>query len=44
MGVTDFDDYPAEVADVDDVVIGAVVDIELVVAADPDSSSPPATS
>jgi iron complex transport system substrate-binding protein len=36
VGVTDFDDYPAEVADVDDVVIGAVVDIELVVAADPD--------
>lgn len=36
VGVTDFDDYPAEVADVEDVVIGAVVDIELVVAADPD--------
>ncbi len=36
VGVTDFDDYPAEVADVDDVVIGAVVDVELVVAADPD--------
>jgi iron complex transport system substrate-binding protein len=36
VGVTDFDDYPAEVADVPDVVIGAVVDIELVVAADPD--------
>lgn len=36
VGVTDFDDYPAEVADVPDVVIGAVVDVELVVAADPD--------
>ncbi|MGH2489445.1 MAG: helical backbone metal receptor, partial [Candidatus Limnocylindria bacterium] len=36
VGVTDFDDYPAEVADVPDVVIGAVVDTELVVAADPD--------
>jgi iron complex transport system substrate-binding protein len=36
VGVTDFDDYPAEVADVDDVVIGAVVDVELVVAAEPD--------
>ena len=36
VGVTDFDDYPAEVAEVDDVVIGAVVDVELVVAADPD--------
>ncbi len=36
VGVTDFDDYPAEVADVPDVVIFAVVDIELVVAADPD--------
>jgi len=36
VGVTDFDDYPAEVADIPDVVIGAVVDVELVVAADPD--------
>lgn len=35
-GVTDFDDFPPEVADVPDVVIGAVVDVELVVAADPD--------
>lgn len=36
VGVTDFDDYPAEVADIADVVIGAVVDVEKVVAADPD--------
>jgi iron complex transport system substrate-binding protein len=36
VGVTDFDDYPAEVAAVPDVVIFAVVDIELVVEADPD--------
>lgn len=36
VGVTDFDDYPAEVADVPDVVIGAIVDVELVVEADPD--------
>jgi iron complex transport system substrate-binding protein len=36
VGVTDFDDYPAQVANVADVVIGAVVDIEKVVAADPD--------
>lgn len=36
VGVTDFDDYPPEVADVPDVVILAVVDIELVVEADPD--------
>ncbi|HEY7737647.1 MAG TPA: ABC transporter substrate-binding protein [Candidatus Limnocylindria bacterium] len=36
VGVTDFDDYPAEVADVAHVVIGAVVDVELVVEADPD--------
>ena len=36
VGVTDFDDYPAEVADIPDVVIFAVVDIELVVNADPD--------
>lgn len=36
VGVTDFDDYPAEVADVPDVVIAASVDVELVVAAEPD--------
>jgi iron complex transport system substrate-binding protein len=36
VGVTDFDDYPAEVAEVPDVVIGAVVDLELVAQADPD--------
>jgi iron complex transport system substrate-binding protein len=36
VGVTDFDDYPADVLAVPDVVIGAVVDVELVVAADPD--------
>jgi len=36
VGVTDFDDYPAEVAEIPDVVILAVVDIELVVDADPD--------
>ncbi len=36
VGVTDADDYPAEVAEVDEVVIVAVVDVELVVAADPD--------
>lgn len=36
VGVTDVDDYPSEVADVDEVVIGAVVDVELVVEADPD--------
>lgn len=36
VGVTDFDDYPPEVADVDRVVVGAQVDVEKVVAADPD--------
>jgi iron complex transport system substrate-binding protein len=36
VGVTDFDDYPPEVADVDDVVIAASVDVELVVDAEPD--------
>lgn len=36
VGVTDFDDYPAEVADVDKVVIQASVDVELVVDAEPD--------
>ncbi|HET7686987.1 MAG TPA: ABC transporter substrate-binding protein [Candidatus Limnocylindria bacterium] len=36
VGVTDFDDHPAEVAEVEDVVIGAQVDVEKVVAAEPD--------
>ena len=36
VGVTDFDDYPPEVADVPDVVIAAAVDVELVVDAEPD--------
>ena len=36
VGVTDFDDYPASVADVEKVVIQASVDVELVVAAEPD--------
>lgn len=36
VGVTDFDDYPAQVTEVADVVIGAVVDVEKVVGADPD--------
>jgi iron complex transport system substrate-binding protein len=36
VGVTDFDDYPASVAEVDKVVIQASVDVELVVAAEPD--------
>lgn len=36
VGVTDFDDYPPEVSDVDDVVIQAQVDVESVVAAEPD--------
>ena len=36
VGVTDFDDYPPEVAGIDDVVIAATVDVELVVAAEPD--------
>ena len=36
VGVTDFDDYPAGVADIAAVVIGAVVDVEKVVAAEPD--------
>jgi iron complex transport system substrate-binding protein len=36
VGVTDFDDYPPEVADVPEVVLNAVVDVELVVEADPD--------
>ncbi len=36
VGVTDFDDYPPEVADIDKVVAVAVVDVERVVAAEPD--------
>jgi iron complex transport system substrate-binding protein len=36
VGVTDFDDFPAQVADVTHVVVGAVVDIEKVVAAEPE--------
>jgi iron complex transport system substrate-binding protein len=36
VGVTDFDDYPPEVADVEKVVVGAQVDVEAVVAAEPD--------
>jgi iron complex transport system substrate-binding protein len=36
VGVTDFDDYPPEVADVPDVVVAAQVDVEAVVAAEPD--------
>ncbi|HEY8772742.1 MAG TPA: helical backbone metal receptor, partial [Candidatus Limnocylindria bacterium] len=35
VGVTDFDDYPAQVKDVTHVVVGAVVDVEKVVAAQP---------
>lgn len=35
VGVTDFDDYPAQVADVPPVVVGAVVDVEKVAAARP---------
>ncbi|HVM24056.1 MAG TPA: helical backbone metal receptor [Candidatus Limnocylindrales bacterium] len=36
VGVTDFDDFPPEVADVAKVVIAASVDVELVVEAEPD--------
>lgn len=36
VGVTDFDDHPPEVSEVPDVVIAATVDVELVVAAEPD--------
>jgi iron complex transport system substrate-binding protein len=36
VGVTDFDDYPAEVAAIPKVVLMAQVDVELVVAAEPD--------
>jgi iron complex transport system substrate-binding protein len=35
VGVTDFDDYPAQVTDVTHVVVGAVVDVEEVAAAQP---------
>ena len=36
VGVTDFDDYPPEVSEVTDVVVAAQVDVEQVVAAEPD--------
>jgi iron complex transport system substrate-binding protein len=36
VGVTDFDDYPSEVADIEKVVVGSQVDVEAVVAAEPD--------
>jgi iron complex transport system substrate-binding protein len=36
VGVTDFDDFPPEVADLPEVVITAAVDVELVVDAEPD--------
>jgi iron complex transport system substrate-binding protein len=36
VGVTDFDDYPPEVEAVEHVVVEAAVDVELVVAAEPD--------
>jgi iron complex transport system substrate-binding protein len=36
VGVTDFDDYPPEVADVEKVVVFAQVDVEKVVAVEPD--------
>lgn len=36
VGVTDYDDYPAQVVEVPDVVLGAEVNVELVVEADPD--------
>jgi iron complex transport system substrate-binding protein len=36
VGVTDFDAYPPEVAEVTDVVIGAQVDVERIAAAEPD--------
>jgi cobalamin transport system substrate-binding protein len=36
VGVTDYDDYPAEVADIDKVVNVTQVDVEAVVAAEPD--------
>lgn len=36
VGVTDFDDHPPQIAEVEDVVVGAQVDVEKVVAAEPD--------
>lgn len=36
VGVTDFDDFPAEVTEIDKVVVSAQVDVEKVVAAEPD--------
>lgn len=36
VGVTDFDDYPADVADVPKIVVQTQVDLELLVAAEPD--------
>ena len=36
VGVTDFDDYPAQVVELPAVVVNAVVDVELVVEAEPD--------
>jgi iron complex transport system substrate-binding protein len=36
IGVTDADDYPAEVAEIPDVIVAAQVDTEAVVAAEPD--------
>jgi iron complex transport system substrate-binding protein len=36
VGVTDFDDYPPEIADVERVVTATQVDVEAVVAAEPD--------
>lgn len=36
VGVTDFDDYPAEVAEVEKIVIQTQVDLERLVAAEPD--------
>ncbi len=36
VGVTDFDDYPTQVTAVEHVVVGAQVDVEKVVAAEPD--------
>ena len=36
VGVTDFDDYPPEVAEVPKVVVNTVVDVERVVAGEPD--------
>ena len=36
VGVTDFDDFPASVTEIEKVVVNATVDVELVVAAEPD--------